>query len=140
MIVNSLPGRTATLAVVLAASGSAALAASGAPMQREKSFVVSAPRDGALIHADALFSWVPVRDAASYAVLVDASIPSEGAVVMASDRVVTVATTSVRLTLGPATSGSPSARDFHSVVVLPLDDQGRRLGRAAAVVHVRDHA
>ena len=41
------------------------------------------------------------------------------------------------LTLGPASKGSPSSRRFHTVSVVPLDSDGRRIGEDVATVHLR---
>jgi hypothetical protein len=138
VILGTPSGRTAVLGATLVVAAVTGLAVSGTPLRRDRDFTVSTPRDGAAIGSDALFTWAPTRGATTYAVVVDAGLPAQGQVVSPSERVMTVSGTSVRLTLGRARTGSPSSRGFHTVTVLPLDEQGRRLGRDAAVVHVRN--
>lgn len=138
MIVNSPVGRAAALGGLLLLSGVTAMALSDQTLTRDRGFGIRVPGDGARIESGTLFSWTSQQNSSTYAVLVDATIPRPGAFVAPTDRILTVTGTSVRLTLGRAKTGSPSARGFHTVTVLPLDGQGRRLGSSAAVVHVRE--
>lgn len=132
------PRRTAVLTACLVASLTTAVVAQGVPLTRERGFTVLSPVDGAAIADAFLLRWSAWGSRTSYAVVVDAAIPRPGALVTASDRVLTVQGTSVQLSLGRAASGSPAARAFHTVTVLALDDAGRRVGSSAAVVHVRN--
>ena len=68
----------------------------------------------------------------------DARVPGPGQLVTPGDHVLTLTGQALRLTLGPLTGGSPSARHQHTVVVVPLDSAGRRRGEQVALVHVRD--
>lgn len=123
-------------AAALAASAGAMALSAEADLTRDAGFRVLAPADGARVGPAFLLRWA--GDAtARYAVVVDAAVPSPGSVVAAGHHVVLVTGTAVRLTLGPRTKGSPSVRDHHEVVVVPLDGAGRRDGEAAAVVRVR---
>ena len=130
----------AALATVLVTAGGTAVAVSAVPLTRDADFVVTAPRDGDTVGRDFLLSWSAVAGRSGYAVVVDADVPAPGRAVASSAHVLTVTGTSLRLTLGRARTGSPSARGYHTVTVLALDGAGRRAGSAAAVVHVRNPA
>ena len=138
MILGSKAGRTAALGGALVGTALVAVGVTGVPLRTDEAFVVASPRDGAVVGDGALFSWGASAGASAYAVIVDGSLPRPGQVVSPTARVVMVTATSVRLTLGRAKTGSPSSRGFHTVTVLPLDGGGRRIGRDAAVVHVRN--
>ena len=122
-------------ASLVAGAGGMALTADLA-FVRDGGLRVVAPQDGARVGEGFLLRWTG-EDQGRYAVVVDAAVPRPGEVATPGDHVVLVTGTSVRLTLGPRHTGSPSARHHHDVVVVPLDAQGRRDGEAAAVVRVR---
>lgn len=133
-------GTAVALTAVLLTAGTAAVAGSPVPLTRVRSLEVLSPRDGAVVAPDFLLSWSSTSGRTNYAVVVDAAIPHPGDVVRPDGHRLTVTTTSIRLTLGRARTGSPTARPFHTVTVIALDDRGRRVGSAAAVVHVRNRA
>ncbi len=131
--------RTAlTLAALFVVAGGVAVAAGPAPLTRDGGFEVLSPRDGARVPASFDLRWSRAGRATTYAVLVDADVPAPGASVEPGDRVLTVSGQQIELSLGRAKTGSPSARAFHTVTVIPLDAAGRRTGWDAAVVHVRN--
>lgn len=125
------------LATALAlATGTMALASGLPELKRDRALRVLTPQDGALVGADFLLSW-QAGHPSRFAVVVDAALPSPGSRVQAGKNVLTLEGTALRLTLGPRSGGSPSARRHHVVVVVPLDEDGRRIGEQAAVVRVR---
>lgn len=133
--------RTAvSLAVVLAVAGGIAVATGEVPLTRNGAFDVLAPRDGAKVPTAFEVRWSKVDAFTTYAVVVDDDVPTPGDVVEPGERILTITGQQVELSLGRATTGSPSARSFHTVTVIPLDAAGRRAGWDAAVVHVRNAA
>lgn len=137
------PGRPTTAALLgatLLVGSTAAFVAADPPLTRDTDFAVVAPADGSTVGPNFLLRWSPHGRRTSYAVVVDRALPAPGAVVQPDDRTLTVTGTALRLSLGPAKSGSPSARAFHTVTIVALDDAGRRAGHDAAVVHVRNRA
>lgn len=121
---------------LVAGMGVAALVGPDVPLTRDRSFAVTAPGDGAEVGGAFTLRWTG-SGAAQYAVVVDAVPPAVGRRVEPGDRVLVLAGTSLRLSLGDATSGSPSARRHHRLTVVPLDGAGRRSGEAVATVSVR---
>ena len=107
------------------------------PLTRDAGFVVRQPVDGSEVGDRARVSWTAVRGATRYALVVDAAAPAPGRVATAGERVLLVAGQEAWLTLGPASKGSPSSRRFHTVSVVPLDSDGRRIGEDVATVHLR---
>lgn len=99
-------------------------------------FRVIAPTDGTRVADTVTLAWTPARGAASYVVVVDAPLPSPGAIVHAGPQAITLTGRSLTLALGPARTGSPSARTFHTLRVVPVGVDGRRTGETVAVVHV----
>jgi hypothetical protein len=125
------------LASVLVTVGGALVASADVPrLTEDTGFRVLTPHDGDRVGRDFLLSWTG-GGTDSFAVVVDDALPRPGDVVAAGKNVVTVPGDAVRLTLGARSGGSPSARDQHVLVVVPLDAQGRRIGEQTAVVHVR---
>lgn len=122
-------------AALVVGAGGMALSSDGA-LVRDEGFRVLTPRDGARVGHGFLLSWTGSADG-RYAVVVDAAVPAPGRPVTAGDHVLTVTGPALRLSLGDRHQGSPSARDHHELVVVRLDDQGRRAGEATAVVRVR---
>ena len=138
----ALRGRDRLLPLVVAAVLVAAVATvawGDTALRRDRGFAVVTPRDGAEVGAGFLVSWAPGSDPApgGYAVVVDEALPAPGHRLEPGPRTLLLTGTALRLHLGPASSGSPSARRFHTVQVVRLDDAGRRLGEDVAVVHVR---
>lgn len=121
------------LGVVVWSAGRPALA-------HDRGFRLLTPQDGATVGSGVVVSWTARRGAASYALVVDVAPPPPGAVVRASPHVMTLPGRALALTLGAATSGSPSARSTHRLTVLPVDDRGRRIGEDVATVRVRARA
>ncbi len=132
------PRTAVSLAVVLAVAGSLAVAAGEVPLTRDGGFGVLAPRDGAEVPAAFELRWSKAASFTTYAVVVDADVPITGDLVKPGERVLTISGQQLELSLGRAKTGSPSARSFHTVTVIPLDAAGRRAGWDAAVVHVRN--
>jgi hypothetical protein len=135
-------GRTrialAALAVVVGAAPAVGLAiADDVALSRDADLEVVLPRDGAEVRPGFVLSWSPGRHRGSFAVVVDAALPRPGERVTPGPAVLVTSETALRLDLGPRVGGSPSARRHHEIVVVPLDDDGRRLGESIAVVHVR---
>lgn len=134
--------RWAPPALAVAALLGTALAASAADHPRlttARSFDVVAPRDGAKVGANFLLSWQEGGHASMrFAVLVDTTLPPALGAVVPGPTTLIVRGTAVRLTLGPRSGGSPSARHYHEIVVVPVDANDYRIGESAAVVHVRD--
>ena len=128
----------AIAAAVVAGTGAAA-ATTTADLRRDRGFAVVSPRDGAEVEPGFVLTWAPGSQAApgGYAVVVDKSLPAPGDPVESGPRALLLRGTSLRLSLGPASTGSPSARRFHTVQVVRLDAGGRRLGEDIALVHVR---
>lgn len=106
----------------------------------DRSFRVTSPEARPTSGRVIDLAWTASRGAVSYAVVVDQAPPPPGAVVRPGPRVLTLTGRTLRLELGPATSGSPSARDVHQLVVLPLDGEGRRTGEDVASLRVRTGA
>ena len=134
--------RGVLLAVALMAGAVGTVAAAGdVPALTESGATrILSPDSGAEVGRDFLLSWTGPRSAA-YAVVIDQALPAPGAVATAGSNVILVRdATAVRLTLGPRKGGSPSARRHHTVVVVPLDADGRRVGERSAVVQVRSRA
>ncbi len=130
-----------TLAVLLVLGAGLAAAASGdRALVRDRGFAVQEPVDGAEVGGQFRLRWARTDHAAGYAVVVDAVVPKAGAKVAAAAHVLILTDTSLRLAVGRTRSGSPSARGFHTVSVVPLDGSGRRLGEDVAVVHVRNRS
>ena len=132
--------RLLPLAVALAVVAGVVAVAWGDPgLRRDRGFAVVSPRDGAEVGDGFQLTWAPGAVAApgGYAVVVDEALPAPGRRLAAGPRTLLLPGTSLQLHLGPASSGSPSARRFHTVQVVRLDDAGRRLGEDVAVVHVR---
>ena len=134
-----LPVTLGAIAVVVAAGAVAAGAAGSVSLQRDRDFTVTAPVDGASVGPGFLLSWAAGRHAPAggFAVVVDEALPRPGEPARPGDHTMLLKDTALRLTLGPATTGSPSARNTHVVQVIRLDSAGRRLGEDVAVVHVR---
>lgn len=137
-------GRTRLIPLLVAAAlvvgvGLAASAATSPAFTRDRDFAVTLPADGSSVRNPFLLAWAPgARPAAGgYAVVIDAATPPPGGVVRAGPRTVLVRDSALQLTLGAATTGSPSARGVHVISVVRLDEQGRRDGEDVAVVHVR---
>ena len=125
------------LATVLVTAGGALVASADVPpLTEDKAFRVLTPHDGDRVGPDFLLSWTG-GGAEAYAVIVDDALPRPGGAVVAGEHVVTVSGEAVQMTLGPRKGGSPSARDQHVLVVVPVDARGRRIGEQTAVVHVR---
>lgn len=127
------------VAVAVVAGTGVAAATSGGDLRRDRGFAVVSPRDGAEVGPGFVLTWAPGSQAApgGYAVVVDEALPVPGEPVKSGPRALLLAGTSLRLSLGPATTGSPSARRVHTVQVVRLDAAGRRLGEDVALVHVR---
>lgn len=123
-------------ALLVAATGVAAVLGPDVPLTRDRSFVVTAPSDGAEVGDGFVLSWSGTG-APQYAVVVDVTPPAVGRSVVAGERVLVLSGTSLRLSLGDAHSGSPSARRHHRLTVVPLDAAGRRVSEAVATVSVR---
>lgn len=116
----------------------AALWVGGSPaMTHDRSFRVLTPEDGSTVGAGATVAWTAADGAASYALVVDVAPPRPGAPVRPGTHVMTLTDRSMALTLGRATTGSPSARAVHRLTVVPVDAAGRRLGEDVATVTVR---
>ena len=128
------PGAWALAAVPLA--GVLVLAVPHPPLTRSASFRVTSPADGTA--GATAIAWTAAPGASRYAVVVDAALPAPGARPEESARVLVVEGRAAQLSLGPARTGSPSVRDWHTVLVVPLDGAGRRLGEDVAVVHLKD--
>lgn len=126
----------ALIGALLAGSALLAVSSPTVSLRSDGAFAVVSPSDGATVGKDFLLSWT-TAGTARYAVVVDHQVPRIGALVPAGKHVITVAERSVRLTLGPLKGGSPSAREHHRLVVVPVDAAGRRVGERTAVVHVR---
>jgi hypothetical protein len=124
------------LLLVVAGTAVAAVAGPDVPLSDDASFAVTAPADGAAVGDGFRLAWTSAGTD-RYAVVVDDAVPAPGSRVEAGERVLLLTGTSLRLTLGDATTGSPSARAAHSITVVPLDAAGRRSGEDVAVVHVR---
>ena len=134
------PGQGVLLAAVLVAGAAGMVVAEGVPALTESPKVrVLTPSSGAEVGEQFLLSWTG-SGFPSYAVVVDQALPRPGASARPGRNVVVVEANAVRLTLGPRSGGSPSARRHHTVVVVPLDEDGRRVGEQAAVVQVRSRA
>ena len=118
------------LGLVLWAAGRPALA-------HDRSFRVLAPADGSTVGAGVTVAWTALPGASSYALVVDVAPPRPGSVVQPGPHVMTMAQRSVAVTLGAASTGSPSVRDVHRLTVVPVDGDGRRLGEDVATVTVR---
>jgi hypothetical protein len=126
---------------IVAGTGLAALAADRPHLTRDGGFGVVAPADGAKVGDGFLLAWTAGKHASQrFAVFVDAQAPRPGFAAVAGPNTLIVRGTALRLTLGPRAGGSPSARHWHQIVVVPLDDNDYRLGEDAVVVHVRDSA
>ena len=137
------PGRSSTAALLgatLLVGSTAAFVAADPPLTRDTGFAVVAPADGSAVGPNFLLRWAPKGSRTSYAVVVDHGVPAPGSMVQPGSRTLTVTGTALRLSLGRAKTGSPSARAFHTVTIVALDDAGRRDGHDAAVVHVRNRA
>lgn len=133
-----LTSRTTLVALPLAlVTGGVAVASPDVDLVRNRAFEVVSPADGDRVGEDFLLSWTG-SPTGTYAVVVDARVPGPGQLVTPGDHVLTLTGQALRLTLGPLTGGSPSARHQHTVVVVPLDSAGRRRGEQVALVHVRD--
>lgn len=129
------PGAWAIGAAPVAAA--ALLLSPHAPLTRAAGFEVTSPADGADEARQTVVRWSAAPGAVRYAVVVDDAPPAPGAAAAPGERLVVVDGREVSVSLGAATSGSPSSRGFHTVVVVPLDGSGRRLGEDVAVVHLR---
>jgi hypothetical protein len=129
------------LAIVLLAGGIGTVSAAGVPTMTQQGAVrILSPKSGADVGPGFLLSWTG-ESFPAYAVVVDRAVPAPGAVVAPSGSVLVVKdATALRLTLGPRSDGSPSARRQHTVVVVPLDAAGHRVGEQSAVVSVRSRA
>ena len=127
--------------VLLAGAAGTVSAAGGMPALTDSGATrILSPDSGAEVGRDFLLSWTGPR-AAAYAVVVDHALPAPGATATAGPNVILVRdATALRLTLGPRKGGSPSARRHHTVVVSPLDADGRRVGEQSAVVQVRSRS
>lgn len=123
-------------ALLVAATGVAAVLGPDVPLTRDRSFAVTSPSDGAEVTDGFTLSWSSTG-APQYAVVVDVTPPPVGRPLVAGERVILLAGTSLRLSLGAATSGSPSARRHHRLTVVPLDEAGRRSSETVATVSVR---
>ena len=136
-----LPSGRAGTALLLAPvlAGAVATAASADPevLTADREHRVLTPADGELVGDGFRLAWTPAEGAASYAVVVDGRLPRPGSVVRAGSTTLLLEQTALTLTLGPRHGGSPSARRFHAVSVVPLDGDGRRIGERVALVHVR---
>ena len=124
------------LLLVVTGTAVAAVAGPDVPLTDDATFAVTAPSDGATVGDAFRLAWTSAGTD-RYAVVVDGTVPAPGRRVEAGERVLLVTGTSLRLTLGDATTGSPTARAAHSITVVPLDAAGRRDGEGAAVVRVR---
>lgn len=125
------------LAPVLAAALVTAASADAVDLRVDRQFRVLTPADGELVGDGFRVAWTPVDGAASYAVVVDGELARPGEVVQPGPTTLLLDERALSLTLGPRKGGSPSARRFHAVSVLPLDDDGRRIGEHVAGIHVR---
>ena len=134
-----LPLMLTVLAAVVATAGAAVGLSGPASLVRDRRFAVTTPLDGASVGDGFLLAWAAGRHAPAggYAVVVDQPLPRPGERARPGDHTMMLSATALRLTLGPATTGSPSARNVHVVQVIRLDRSGRRLGEDVAVVHVR---
>jgi hypothetical protein len=122
------------LVVAPALLGAGLYAAQGPDLTSATSFrVTSAEGPGRLVD----LAWTAAPGAASYAVVVDQAPPRPGSLVRPGPRILTLAGRSLRVELGPASTGSPSARTVHQVAILPLDGDGRRMGEDVAWLRVR---
>lgn len=120
----------ATAVVAVTADGSSAL-------RRDTVFEVLSPVDGAQVTADFELVWRPGLHTGSFAVVVDGAPPAAGERAVPGPAAVLTDGTRLALTLMPRTGGSPSARHWHEIVIVPVDDEGRRVGEQQAIVHVR---
>lgn len=125
------------LAPVLVAAAVTAASADAGALTADREFRVLTPADGDLVGDGFAVSWTPADGAASYAVVVDGRLARPGSVVRPGPTTLLLEERALSLTLGPREGGSPSARRFHTVSVLPLDEDGRRIGEQVALVHVR---
>jgi hypothetical protein len=125
------------LATALLAGGAGMVSAAGLPALTDRAALrILTPVSGTEADGQFLLSWTG-DPYPSYAVVVDHHLPEPGAAVPPGKNVVLVKATAVLLKLGPKSGGSPSARHHHTVVVVPLDAEGRRVGEQTAVVQVR---
>lgn len=127
--------------VMLAGTGLAAVTADRPQLTRDGSLVTLAPADGARVKDGFLLAWsAGAHKSMRFAVLIDHPAPRPSYGVQPGPNTLIVTGTAVRLTLGPREGGSPSARHWHEIVIVPLDANDYRVGEDAAVVHVRDSA
>lgn len=105
----------------------------------DPAFRVTAPLSGTPVQQPVTLSWTAAPGASSYAVVIDHPVPAPGALVRAGDHVLLLSGRQLQLHLGSATQGSPSVRNVHEVVVVPLDREGKRRGEDVAWqrVHTR---
>ena len=119
----------------------AAATADHPQLTHDRGLAMLAPRDGARVGDGFLLAWSPGRHSSQrFAVLVDTQPPAPGAAAVPGPSTLIVLGTAVRMTLGPRHGGSPSARHWHQIVVVPVDANDYRIGEHATVVHVRDSA
>lgn len=116
----------AVAAVAMVAQGWVGLA-HGAAVARRPGFRVVAPSDGTQVTGSFLLVWQP-GGYRQFAVTLDEALPRPGEKVRAGATTVITSLTALRLKLQPRSGGSPSARAWHRVVILPLDGGGRRAG------------
>lgn len=117
--------------------GAVLYAVQGPDLTVDTRFRITTPSDGAAVDEAMTIGWTSARGATGYAVVVDHALPEPGAVVVPGPHVITLSGRQLALRLGPASSGSPSARRVHTVTVVPVDDRGRRSGEHVARVRVR---
>ena len=124
---------------IVAGTGLAALAADRPHLTRDGGLEVLAPADGTKVRSGFLLAWAAGKHTSlRFGVYVDAQPPRPGGVAVAGAHTLIVRGTALRLTLGAREGGSPSARHWHQIVVVPLDENDYRMGEDATVVHVRD--
>lgn len=127
-------------AVLAIAAGESAIgAAHGASVTRDRSFAFTSPADGASVPANFVLSWHRLDGQTRYAILIDETPPPPGTVITSTPtRLIANGITALGLSLAPRQGGSPSLRHWHTVTIVPLNAQGRRVGEQSATVHVRE--
>ena len=124
---------------IVAGTGLAALAADRPHLTQASGFRVIAPRDGAKVGSGFLLAWNPgTHTSMRFAISVDSTPPRPGYAAIPGPATMLVQGSAVRLSLGARSGGSPSARHWHEIVIVPIDANNYRQGEAALVVHVRD--
>jgi len=109
--------------------------AHGATLQRDSSFGVVTPSDGSTVSGMFVVAWQPGHYR-NFAVTLSDRLPAAGERVRPDATTVVTRLTALRLRIQPRGGGSPNARNWHRIVVVPLDSAGRRLGEQLLSINV----